>query len=75
MTAGQGSSAGAIILSIAYGYTIEPPSSGRPDPLVALAKEGIAQISYAAQPGAFLVDVRPFCAHPVFRFWLPCILI
>ena len=50
--------AGAIIVALVYGYHIEP--RGR-DPLIALANEGIAQISYAAQPGAFLVDILPFC--------------
>ena len=79
------SSAGAIILRIAYGYTIEPPAftkgnaakgysggtySGPEDPLVELADRGIAQISYAAQPGNFLVDVLPF-RECCFLFFFP----
>ncbi|THH01147.1 hypothetical protein EW145_g6967 [Phellinidium pouzarii] len=59
-------SAGAIIVRMAYGYTIEP--TGR-DPLVALADKGIAQISMAAQPGAFLVDILPFLRH--IPEWIP----
>ena len=56
------STAGAIILKISHGYTIEPLG---PDPLVDLAEEGIAQISMAAQPGAFIVDILPFREHDI----------
>ncbi|KAH8114366.1 cytochrome P450 oxidoreductase [Phellopilus nigrolimitatus] len=59
-------SAGAIILRMAYGYTIEP--TGR-DPLIALAEEGISQISFAAQPGAFVVDMLPFLRY--IPEWVP----
>lgn len=59
-------SAGAIILRIAYGYTIEP--SGH-DPLHSLAVKGISQISMAAQPRAFIVDVLPFLRH--LPTWFP----
>ena len=55
----------SIILRIAYGYRMQNPSEGRRDPLVELTERGIRQISMAAQPGAFLVDVLPFCEyHP-----------
>ncbi|EJD06297.1 cytochrome P450 oxidoreductase [Fomitiporia mediterranea MF3/22] len=59
-------STGAIILRMAYGYTMDP--SGR-DPLHALADKGISQISMAAQPGAFIVDVLPFLRH--LPTWFP----
>ena len=54
------SEAGAIILKIAYGYTIEPLNR---DPLVDLADEALVQFSLAATPGAWLVDVMPFCMY------------
>ena len=57
---------GASIVRIAYGYSIEP--SGR-DPLLQITHEGIAQISMAAQPGAFIVDVLPFLRH--LPTWFP----
>ncbi|KAI1629033.1 cytochrome P450 [Exophiala viscosa] len=52
--------AGAIILKIAYGYTIEPH---RPDPLVSLADEALDQFSQAAVPGKWLVDIVPALRH------------
>ncbi|EJC98991.1 cytochrome P450 [Fomitiporia mediterranea MF3/22] len=48
--------AGAIILKIAHGYTIEP--HGR-DPLVDIADETMMQFSLATVPGVWLVDVLP----------------
>ena len=57
---GIDSEAGAVILKIAYGYTIEPHNR---DPLVDLADEALVQFSLAAAPGAWLVDVLPFCAY------------
>ena len=51
------SEAGAIILNIAYGYTIEPRAN---DPLVDLADEALIQFSLAANPGSWMVDVFPF---------------
>jgi hypothetical protein len=54
--------AGAIILKVTYGYTIEPHKG---DPLVKLIEEGIMQVVLAAVPGAWLVDVIPACT-----FWL-----
>lgn len=50
--------AGAIILSISYGYTIEPHGAG---PLVDLADQALAQFSIASQPGRWSVDALPFC--------------
>ncbi|KAJ9640652.1 hypothetical protein H2204_003281 [Knufia peltigerae] len=52
--------AGAIILKIAYGYTIEPH---RADPLVTLADEALEQFSQATVPGRWLVDVVPALKH------------
>ncbi|KAH8113547.1 cytochrome P450 [Phellopilus nigrolimitatus] len=52
--------AGAIILKISHGYTIEPREQ---DPLVNLADEALAQFSSAVQPGAWLVDVLPILRH------------
>lgn len=52
--------AGAVILKIAYGYTIE---SHKADPLVDLADEALVQFSLAGQPGAWLVDIFPFCMY------------
>ncbi|KAI3212678.1 hypothetical protein CBS147311_251 [Penicillium roqueforti] len=48
--------AGAVILKIAYGYTIEPDKM---DPLVHIAKMALEQFSVAGTPGAWLVDVFP----------------
>lgn len=48
--------AGAIILKLAYGYTIEPHEQ---DPLVDLADRALVQFSAAAVPGAWLVDTIP----------------
>ncbi|KAK4937903.1 hypothetical protein LTR10_021544 [Elasticomyces elasticus] len=52
--------AGAIILKIAYGYTIEPH---RADPLVSLADEALDQFSHAAVAGRWLVDIVPALRH------------
>jgi hypothetical protein len=54
--------AGAIILKVTYGYTIEPHKE---DPLVNLIEEAVMQFSLAAAPGAWLVDTIPAC-----MFWL-----
>lgn len=50
--------AGAIILKVSYGYTIEPRG---PDPLIDLVEEAMGQFSEAACPGKWLVDVIPSC--------------
>ena len=50
--------AGAIILKITYGYTIE---AGKADPLVDLADKALDQLTRAFVPGAWLVDYIPIC--------------
>ena len=50
--------AGATILKISHGYTIEPR---KPDPLVDLADKSLEEFSVAATPGRWLVDVIPVC--------------
>ncbi|CAJ2510785.1 Uu.00g064100.m01.CDS01 [Anthostomella pinea] len=58
--------AGAIILKIAYGYTVE---THREDPLVDTADRAIRQFSEAVVPGAWLVD-----SIPALRYlpdWMP----
>ena len=52
--------AGAVILSITYGYDME--SRGlKKDPLIEVAEEAIEQFSLATLPDAWLVDRIPFC--------------
>lgn len=50
------SEAGAVILKIAYGYTIEPHKR---DPLVHMANVALDEFSKAGIPGAWLVDIIP----------------
>jgi hypothetical protein len=50
--------AGAIILKIGYGYTVEPHKA---DPLVDVADKALAQFSAATVPGAWMVDTIPAC--------------
>ncbi|RHZ72745.1 hypothetical protein CDV55_102908 [Aspergillus turcosus] len=52
--------AGAIILKIAYGYTIEPHKA---DALVDLANKALAQFAIAGTPGTWLVDTIPIWAE------------
>lgn len=52
--------AGAIILKMAYGYTIQPHGT---DPLVAIADLALAQFSVASMPGAWLVDTMPLLKY------------
>lgn len=56
----QFSEAGAVILKIAYGYTIE---SNKRDPLVHIANLALEHFSIAGTPGAWLVDMIPFCEY------------
>ncbi|RHZ47488.1 cytochrome P450 [Aspergillus thermomutatus] len=58
--------AGAVILKIAYGYTIEPHKA---DALVDLANEVLEQFSIAATPGTWLVDTIPILKH--IPTWFP----
>ena len=51
--------AGAIILKMSHGYTIEPDG---PDPLVDLADDVLIEFSLSVNPDAWLVDILPFCA-------------
>lgn len=56
------SEAGAIILKMAYGYTIDPHQR---DPLVDIADRGLEQFSLSTVTGAWLVDTIPACESPV----------
>ncbi|THG94402.1 hypothetical protein EW145_g8146, partial [Phellinidium pouzarii] len=58
--------AGAIILKISHGYTVEPREA---DPLVDLADEVLVQFSIAVIPGKWLIDVMPFLRYV--PDWLP----
>jgi hypothetical protein len=51
------STAGAIILRISHGYEVKEDS----DPFVGLADRVLAGVSEATAPGAFMVDILPFC--------------
>ena len=51
--------AGAIILSISYGYDV--PDSGA-DPLLQLAEMTLEESARAGTPGSFLVDFLPWSA-------------
>ncbi|KAI0097574.1 cytochrome P450 [Nemania sp. FL0031] len=58
--------AGAIILRIVYGYTVEPH---RPDPLVQLVDTTTLQIAAGATPGSHMVEFLP--ALKYIPEWLP----
>ncbi|RYP09137.1 hypothetical protein DL765_008562 [Monosporascus sp. GIB2] len=58
--------AGAIILKMAYGYTIEPHEE---DPLVSIADRALSQFSAAFVPGAWLVDTIPILRY--LPDWMP----
>ncbi|EGE82874.1 OrdA protein [Blastomyces dermatitidis ATCC 18188] len=53
-------SAGATVLKMAYGYTIEPH---KPDPLVNLIDKMMMEFSLAAVPMAWAVDIIPALRH------------
>ncbi|KLO12343.1 cytochrome P450 [Schizopora paradoxa] len=61
--------AGAIILKMSHGYSIERSYRGARDPLVDLADEALVQFSLAATPGAWLVDVIPILRS--LPSWIP----
>lgn len=52
--------AGAVILKMTYGYTAEP---FKDDVLVDMAGDAMDKFARAAVPGAFMVDMIPFCKH------------
>ncbi|PGH32838.1 hypothetical protein GX50_04378 [[Emmonsia] crescens] len=52
--------AGATVLKMAYGYTIEPH---KPDPLVDLIEKMMTEFSLAAVPMAWAVDIIPALRH------------
>lgn len=54
------SETGAVILKIAYGYNAEQHKN---DPLIDMAGNAMDNFAKAAVPGAFLVDILPFCMH------------
>ncbi|KAF9887204.1 hypothetical protein FE257_010458 [Aspergillus nanangensis] len=58
--------AGALILKITYGYSIEPHGK---DPLVDIADEALEQFSLSARPGTWIVDFAPFLKH--LPTWFP----
>ncbi|KAJ5111438.1 hypothetical protein N7532_001973 [Penicillium argentinense] len=58
--------AGAVILKIAYGYTIDPHER---DPLVHIANLALEHFSIAGTPGAWLVDMIPILKYV--PAWLP----
>lgn len=50
--------AGAVVLKLAYGYTVEPHKQ---DPLVDLADVSMYYFSLVCRYGAWVVDVIPSC--------------
>jgi hypothetical protein len=62
------STAGAIVLRISHGYEVRENN----DPFIDLADRAVDQFSHATAPGAFMVDIMPFCK--TIRLWpLPVI--
>lgn len=58
---------GALILKLAYGYTVSPTETS--DPLVDIAETAMQGFAQASEPGAFLVDYIPWLKYvPV---WMP----
>ncbi|KAG1869504.1 cytochrome P450 [Suillus subluteus] len=49
--------AGAIILRISHGYEVKENN----DPFIDLAERAVDQFSQCTAPGAFMVDIMPFC--------------
>lgn len=52
--------AAAIILKLAYGYSVVPHGN---DPLVDLIGRAMGNLGEALVPGVWLVDFIPFCMH------------
>ncbi len=53
---------GSVVLMIAYGYKAQEHD----DPLIKMVQGATDQAAEVVQPGAFLVDVFPFCEFFVF---------
>ena len=51
------SNAASVIMNVTYGITIAP----KDDRYIAIAEKALAGMAEAANPGAFLVDLCPFC--------------
>jgi hypothetical protein len=51
------STAGAIILRISHGYEVKENN----DPFIDLADRAMDNFSRSSAPGAFMVDIVPFC--------------
>jgi hypothetical protein len=51
------STAGAVILRISHGYEVKENN----DPFIDLADRVMDQFSRSTIPGAFIVDIVPFC--------------
>jgi hypothetical protein len=62
--------AGSTILDIAYGLDIRTTD----DPYLKRAEECLQIIDKAGNPGSFLVDIIPACAHCFFPFHLASFL-
>ena len=61
--------AGSTILDIAYGLDIRNSD----DPYLKRAEECLGIIDKAGNPGSFLVDIIPACAHGSFLFTFLCL--
>lgn len=55
-----------MFLKITHGYNIERES---PDPLVSLIEKAAEEFYVATVPGAWLVDIFPWCAYNYTCFW------
>jgi len=49
---------GTVVLKIAYGYTAE---SHKEDVLITMVGDAMDKFARSAVPGAFMVDLFPFC--------------
>lgn len=58
------SNAASVIMNVTYGINIAPKN----DRYITVAEKALGGMAEAANPGAFLVDLLPFCKfflHPV----------
>ncbi|KAL4865823.1 hypothetical protein BDV12DRAFT_173973 [Aspergillus spectabilis] len=58
--------AGAVILKITYGYSVDQDAD---DPLVDIADKALVNFSIAVRPGTWLVDLAPILRH--IPSWFP----